>query len=336
MAKKFFFDKVHNTKRTIINLIIIGICVIGIIICFIVTSNFQGENKNKRELSIKSDVTIEVNEKFNDDIFFSKIENVKLDQIKIVYPDDFDKSTPGEYTITIKVDGKDYFTKLIVVDTVKPELVLKEVEITEKETYTANDFVESCLDNSGKNCIIEFYKEGIDADGKTLDYSKYNKEGIYSIKILAKDESDNQNILETKLIIKNENVEVPPVENPVVCKYGDNSYNESNSLLAVDVSTGGCAISLDFYNKNEEINKIMETETTRIIKDVQKLNLKGTPYVNRQVSAITNLSGNGIVGFELEMTFKIENENDTEIIAQYKLNVNGKRVFTINKYNLES
>ena len=52
MAKKFFYNRVYNTKRTIINLVIIGVCVIGVIICFIVTSNFQGENHNSPESSL--------------------------------------------------------------------------------------------------------------------------------------------------------------------------------------------------------------------------------------------------------------------------------------------
>ena len=45
MAKKFFYNRVYNTKRTIINLIIIGVCVIGVIICFVVTPNVDEESK---------------------------------------------------------------------------------------------------------------------------------------------------------------------------------------------------------------------------------------------------------------------------------------------------
>ena len=334
MAKKFFFDKVYNTKKTIINLIIIGVCIIGIIICFIITSNFQGENKNQGELNIKSDVTVEVNEEFSKEIFFSKIENVDLNKITITYPDNFNKALPGEYEITITVNKKDYSTKLIIVDTMRPELELQDLTIIAGSNYKATDFVKSCIDNSGQKCIIEFYQDGVDEDGKAIDYANYTKEGVYPIKISAKDESGNQNVLETNLTIQKKEVsEKPPVTIPT-CKYGNNVYDNTSNILALDVTSGGCAISLDFYNKNTEIDKIMETETTRIIKDIQKLNLKGTPYVNREVSAITNLTGNGIVGFQLEITFKIENDNNSEIIAQYKLDINGKRIYSVNKYNL--
>ncbi len=340
MAKKFFYDKVHNTKKTIIHLIIIGVCVIGIIICFVITSNFQGENK-KGEVSLKSEVTIEVNEEYTNEIFFSKIENVDINTINVKYPNTFDPSTPGEYTVTINIDGNDYDTKLIVVDTIKPNLLLKELTIKENEPYNAQDFVTSCSDNSGKDCIIEFYSDGTDEDGNPLDYSIYKEEGIYPIKISASDYSDNQNILETILIVEKESEVIPPdpgtePEIPTVCKYGNNDYDKENYLLALDITSGGCAISLDLYNQNEEIKKIMETETTRIVKDVQKLNITGTLYLDRRISAITNLTATGLVGYELRMVYTFDDGNggEQQTIADYKLNSAGKRVFITNNYNL--
>ena len=346
MAKKFFYDKVHNTKKTITNLIIIGVCVIGIIICFILTSHFQAERKkNNGELSIKSEVTIEVNEEYSKELFFSKIENTNLDKVEIKYPDNFDKSLPGEYPITITINKKDYETKLIIVDTTKPELVLKDLVIKEKAKYSANDFVVSCVDNSGKACVIDFYQDAIDEDGNKIVYTGYEKTGTYSIKIAASDASGNQNILETNLIIEKEgeNPVPPEPENPdkdpvtpPVCKYGDNSYDQDEYILALDVTTGGCAISLDLYDYNKEIEKIMDNEQTRIIKDAQKLNLKGIPHLERKLVAITNYSGKGIIGYELRMVYKIKNGETFDIIADYKLNTEGKRIFTINKYNLSA
>ncbi len=338
MAKKFFYNKVHNTKKTIINLVIIGVCIIGIIICFIVTSNFQGENKVNGELSLKSEVTIEVNENFNVEIFFSKISNVDLNKIKITYPDNYDKSIPGTYQITLTIDKKDYNTNLKIVDTKKPELKLKELIINENQTYNAKEFVTSCTDNSGKDCNIEFYAEDLNDDGQLIDYSNYTKEGIYPIKIVAKDSSNNQTVLETSLIIKKENEDKPPItESPSTCKYGNNSYDKDSYILALDISNGGCAVSFDtYYNKNDEIDKITETETVRIIKDIDKLNLQGKIYVTRNITAIPNLTNEGIVGYELEIIYKLENEDSSEIVAKYKLDVSGNRNFSINKYNIES
>ena len=43
------------------------------------------------------------------------------------------------------------------------------------------------MDNSNNDCSLTFYSEGVDEEGKPIDYSKYTNEGTYSIKISAKD-----------------------------------------------------------------------------------------------------------------------------------------------------
>lgn len=343
MAKKFFYDRVHNTKRTIINWIIIGVCIIGVIVCFIIVSNFQGnsdENQNGK-LSIKEEVTIEVNDELKKEMYFSKIENVDLNSIEIKYPLNFDVAKVGEYTITVVVNNTNYNTLLKVVDTVMPELTTKDVTIQEGESYTSNDFVDKCNDNSKEECKIDFYKESKDEDGKAIDYSKYTKAGTYTIKITANDSSQNQNIKEAKLIIKSKDGssnDDRPVT-PVTCKYGDAKYDEEAYLLAVDVSNNGCALSLDLYKDETviaDIMKLRDSETTRIKKDVDALNIKGVPSLNRKVTAILNTNGTGLVGYELEITVSIENNGKTEKVVEYKVNNSGKRVFTSNPYKLSA
>ena len=340
MAKKFFYNRVYNTKRTIINIVIIGVCVIGIIICFILTSNFQGESKKTPggELSIKKEATVEVNEKFANDIYFSKIENVDLSKIKINYPDNYDISKVGKYDVKIVIDGKSYDSSLNVVDTAKPELTLKELTIKPNATYSANDFVESCTDNSNTKCNITYYAEGVDEEGKAINYENYKKAGTYSIKISATDETGNQTVKETKLIIQNSNNTNPPVEEPnTKCKYGNGEYDSENYLIAIDITSNNCAVSLDLYkntNTTKEIDQLMETETTRIKKDVESLNLAGTLALNRMISAVVNKTGDGIVGYELKITITITNNGESKKITEYKVDKDGKRVFIDNPYNL--
>lgn len=344
---KFFYNKVYNTKRTIINLVIIGVCIIGVIICFIITSNFQGENHNTKggEVSLKKESTIEVNEKFTKEIFFSKIENVNLDDIKVTYPDDFDVSKVGTYTINLEISNKPYTTTLVIVDTIKPEMTLKTITINEGETYNPKDFVESCTDNSEKECQITFAQNSLDEDGNTIDYSVFKDIGSYSIKITATDNANNENTQETTLNIVKRGTEITDPETPnnpdtpTNCKYGNGEYDTSSYLIAVPVTNNGCAISLDLYKDSQTasgINKLMETETVRIQKDVNALNLKGTPTLNRKVTAVINTSGDGIVGYELKMTVIITNNEKSETVADYKIDSNGKRVFTTNPYNLSN
>lgn len=342
MAKKFFYNRVYNTKRTIINLVIIGVCVIGVIICFIITSNFKGENHNTPEasLSIKENTTIEVNEKFGTELFFSKIENVNLDDIKVQFPENYDVSKPGKYEIILNINDKNYTSILNIVDTTKPELNVKDVSIKLNSTYIAKDFVESCSDNSKENCEIAFY-EGTDENGNKLDYSNYKNVGTYSIKISAKDSSGNQTIKETKLIItKNSSSgnNKPSTETPVTCKYGNNVYDTSKYLVAVDITTNKCAVSLDLYKNSsmtEEIYKLMDTETTRLEKDMGMLNLSGTPSLNRKVTAVINTTGDGIVGYELRMTVMMTIKDKTEVVVDYKVDNDGKRSFIANPHKLE-
>ena len=343
MAKKFFYNRVYNTKRTIINIVIIGVCIIGIIVCFILTSNFQGENKKtpEGELSIKNEATVEVNEEYTNDIFFSKIENVDLSKIKIDYEEDYDIAKVGKYDVKITVDGKSYDSSINVVDTTKPELALKEYTIASGNKYSANDFVDTCKDNSNEKCNIAFYTEGVDEEGKSITYDAYSKAGTYAVKISATDSTGNQTVGETKLTITAKNTTTkPPVQEepkPVNCKYGNGDYDSENYLLAINITTNNCAVSLDLYKNattTKEINQLMETETTRIKKDVEKLNLTGTLALNRKISAIVNKTGDGIVGYELKMTVTITNNGDSSVITEYKVDKDGKRVFIQNPHNL--
>ena len=345
MAKKFFYNRVYNTKKMIINGIIIGISVIGIIVCFIVTSNFQGSGKKEPEgqLSIKKETTVEINEEIAKDVFFSKIENVNLDKIQINYPEGFENTKTGRYDIEIVVDGKKYNSTLVIVDTKKPELALKEITIKENASYTAQNFVDSCTDNSGEECKIAFYTEGVDEEGKAVAYDAYKKAGTYSIKIVASDTAGNQNVQETKLTIDKTATETPTVtppsqeEKPVNCKYGNGEYDDSTYLLVVSITSNNCAVSLDLYKDatmTSDINKLMESETTRIKRDVEKTNPIGTIAINRKVNAIVNKTGNGIVGYELRIIVTVTKNGESETIADFKINKDGKRVYTINVYNL--
>ena len=347
MAKKFFYNKVYNTKKNIINAIIIGGCAIGVIICFIVVSNFNGEDFSQKSgnVSIKNEVTIEINEEFTKEIFFSKIENVNLDDITINYALDFDASKVGSYDATIIIDDKNYTSTINVIDTTKPELVLKDHKIEKNKSYKAMDFVTSCTDNSNKECKISFYNDGIDQDGTNMNYSSYTEEGIYPIKIVAEDDSGNKTIKEVTLTIGSPNTQSGNNDGgnnettPTTCKYGNNYYDTNTYILTADVTTNKCAVSLDLYNDENittEINKITENETKRIQKDIEKLNLTGKFSLNRKIAAVINNTANGIVGFQLQMTVILSEGDESNVIADYKVDSNGKRIFINNPYNLSN
>lgn len=335
MARKFFNERVYNSRRTIANIIIAGICIVGIVICFILTTDITKGSKNKKVLNIKPEVTVEINENYTNDIFFSKAENVNTKNIKISYLDDFSISKVGSYPVLVTVNNMNYDSIINIVDTTAPVLNLKEVTIYEKESYSLTSFIDSCNDNSNEECILSFY-EGKNEEGNTINYNNYTKSGIYSIKIMAKDRSDNQIIKETKLTIKKKNEETAPIQQ--ICKYGDDTYDMSSIIIANFVTNNGCAINPELYNNDDllkDINNIMATETAKIKRDVNALNLTGDFSLNRSILAIPNIYETGMVGYELSMQVSVTKNNKTEVIAEYKLDSNGKRHFTINKYNLK-
>ncbi len=355
MAKKFFYNKVYNTKKTIINVIIIASCIIGVIICFVVVSNFEGESYEKNvTYDLKAGVTIEVNENYSNEIFLSRIDNnIDLSKIKVKYPDNFDISKIGTYNLILNIDGdkenKDYNMPMTIVDTIKPELKVKELTIKVDEKYSPNDFVESCSDNSKHDCKIDFYDIGLDEEGNVIDYSNYNKEGEYSIKIVAKDDAENENIQETKLIIKKEDTGTTDPEpnddpKPQECKYGNNEYDTDKYILTADITSNNCALSLDLYQEavnlfedtlsQQTFRKIIDTETIRIKKDVEALNLVGILRIEQHIGVILNKKGTGLVGYQLNLVITKENEGVIEEVTNYYLNHEGKRVFNNNPYNL--
>jgi flagellar basal body-associated protein FliL len=163
LAKKFFNQKVKKKRKKINSLyIIIGICVLFIIIAiiFIISLSSSKDHKNA-VIQIRPTVTVELNSKSLDKtLFFTELSNVTEDDIKI--SQNYDLSTIGEYTIEIEVFNKKFTSTLEVVDTESPVVVTKDLTIAKGENYTASDFVNKCNDNSGDDCLIEFYTLGVD------------------------------------------------------------------------------------------------------------------------------------------------------------------------------
>lgn len=157
--------------------------------------------------------------------YFKRLENINISDIKIIYPENltyeedtsrcskdeltilnkikngenvdgdiykiyscvsYKSNNPGKYNIKIIVGKKEYSSELNIVDKEAPKLIAKDLEIYEDEYYSVNDFVESCTDNSNKDCRISFLNTSL------VDYSKYKEPGTYQIKLIAADYSDNK------------------------------------------------------------------------------------------------------------------------------------------------
>ena len=144
---------------------------------------------------------------------------------------------------------------------------------------------------------------------------------------------------ESKLIINRKNGKKTNTQTNKVCKYGDDKYNTNEFVMAVNVTTNHCAVSLDLYKEaylTNEFNKLIDNEYERVKKDFDalKLNLNLNLTISAYANAFKNIAGDGIVGYEIIIS--ITNDKNNNIVAQYKLDANGKRVFMINQYNLNT
>ena len=199
--------------------------------------------------------------------YFEKLENFDLDKITVTYPEylpveeSYDECTDeqlgvleeikngkdatnyedpfacvkyvptgiGSYDITVNFNDKDYTVVLNVVDTKAPVLVAKNVEITQGDAYSISDFVESCSDNSKKDCTYEYYYKDYNSN---RDFSKITDIGQYEVSLVALDGSGNTSVpVDATLIIKERQIKVFTV-----------AFN----------SDGGSAVDKQYINENEK------------------------------------------------------------------------------------
>ncbi|MBQ9833791.1 MAG: InlB B-repeat-containing protein [Bacilli bacterium] len=200
----------------------------------------KGSTKPEEKIIIRNELEVEVNSIMPEKTsYFEKLENFDVDKILISYPENLPlensldnctqeqidvitnietNNTPieegsdpyacvtkipyaiGNYDITINFNGKDYIVLLKVVDTIAPQVTLKEVQITEGDTYKINDFIESCSDNGKGECSYDYYYE--DYENEKINFGNHTAPGTYDIVIVSLDNSGNISLpVNTKLTI---------------------------------------------------------------------------------------------------------------------------------------
>ncbi len=217
-------------KKTLIE----GGSLLTIIILFIIIivisykSITTGSGTFSNDINIKSNIDVELMSNVLD---ISDILGYPLGNTLIKYYDNgkeikFDTkyNKLGKYDIVIKYRDKEYKSILNVTDTKSPDLVLKELVINEGEEYNIKDFITSCSDNSEEDCILSFQ-----------DKYTYKEVGTYNITIIAKDESDNQTEMTTKLTIVSSTEDI-------------NTYTDNTDITVTGIK----------YNSNMSTNDMVE------------------------------------------------------------------------------
>lgn len=181
--------------------ILIAVIIIIIIVCsillfkddFIKEKSIENSKEIENKTTIKSSLKVEIGNEISNKDYFDILDNEKVEKVKILKDGkEVSDLEIDSYEVEITTDKNTYKTKLDIVDSIKPELKLKEVEINENDSYDIMSFIDSCIDNSNKECQLEYKNE---------DMSSYNKEGSYDIVIIASDLSGNSIENTTKLII---------------------------------------------------------------------------------------------------------------------------------------
>lgn len=360
---KFFNGNVKTSKSTMIKIAIVAVCAVLIIVILIALN--KNKNPQRANLKLYNNLDVEINSEKPDTMdFFSVFDNYDISKVKVTYPDDFSTKVVGTYEVKITIEGKDYTTKINVYDDKAPDLEVKDFEIDAGKRYYVEDFVESCSDNSGEACTIEYYADSKDQDGNTIDYSKYTEVGNYLIKIIAKD--DNGNVTEPKsvnlkLTDENGNTTNPdpdpipgPTPDPTVeCKYGDLSYNDKIYTHPIAVIVGdeqnNCALNRDLWD-NEDVQKpvveLYKRDLEKLKTDFGKIYETKYPngahtYIYQDFKAVLNNDNTGLVGYMVyvklyatEANLSIDKSTTENLIAEYYLKADGSREYIQNPYNI--
>ena len=121
-----------------------------------------------------------------------------------------------EYPFTVTCNDKVYKGTAKIVDTVKPEVELKNVNVSLNTEVKAEDFIATCKDST--KCSYEFINE------KELK-EHLNVAGSYEVPIKVKDEADNEIEVKGNLTVTENNAELY-----LVCTKGNDTLSESNKL----------------------------------------------------------------------------------------------------------
>ncbi|MDE5539832.1 MAG: hypothetical protein K2J20_05045 [Bacilli bacterium] len=226
-------------KTIFIVIIILAIAAVGIALYVILGAANTGGGTTATGVIVK-DVKIElgaqVSAEINDYATFNGINSsyCSLNTTEIKYTDVLD----AEYDFTVTCNGKDYKGKAKVVDTIKPEVVARDVTVELNAEVKPEDFIESCTDKSA--CSYAFKDEEAVKNLMT-------QAGTTEVEIIVKDEAGNETTVTASLEVQessttepdtsdnptdpdNNQTQLPPASVYLVCSKDQTDYREVNSL----------------------------------------------------------------------------------------------------------
>ena len=214
MKKRFIFDENYikkYAKKDKMKWLVVGVALLVLIIVIIIVILATRDEDKPPVIpalpvfELKDEITLESGNELPEVAdYFTKLENVDINDVELVYPEEFEVSydysfcstdiieeiesldeinysdyecvetilkTPTTYGVTVKLLEKEHTVNLTIVDTTSPVILTSKVEIYYEENYKINDFVKLCYDVNDE-CKVSYYDKDVDENGKPIDYSK--------------------------------------------------------------------------------------------------------------------------------------------------------------------
>lgn len=195
-------QKINKNNKLLIKrgiLILLTVLFIGVLYLVLIRPLFK---KNTPLVKIKNGVVEELELDLGSRIpsidKFIKKKGIKGD-IKVYYDDwlvESDVLTEvGVYHVVITTSDKEYYSTITVKDTTPPILKVRDLTIGVNQHYDPSSFVESCVDNSNRNCTFYFSDEAM---------QNYSSAGEYKVRVIARDDAFNEVEKSVKLIISDQ------------------------------------------------------------------------------------------------------------------------------------
>lgn len=320
-----------KNKKILVIIAMILILLIGVLIIFLITrnpkkttNNYQTENKDNSDLKLVDNLFLEIN---------SEVKLLSLinsdNTLEILSEDIYiDTSTLGEKELEIKykkdLEEKIKTFKINIIDTTKPVITFKmELETT---VGTNIDLLKDVFANDNSKEDIEVKVDG--------NYD-FNKEGIYNLKYIAIDSSNNKTEEDFILKVNKKNTQSNNKNKPSnTIKPNNNKPNNNENNTSSDNNSNNKTISTsEFANQSIDFN-INPWLTT--VEFTWKDNL--LPFTNDDdyIHLEIKLSGSGVnrttkrdsyMEYDKEVSLNI-NSNYEVCVRAYQTDSNGNKVYT--------
>jgi hypothetical protein len=320
------------------NWLIIIVLLIAIIIIVLLVKGCTDNNKSKKpkspdEINSSEPVVVDsITVNLNQDIpkieeFVKNYSKVKKDTDTITYDQtnlvNNKYNSVGSYKVKITLNGVEYNSQIVVIDKEPPVFAVKDLTITEGDYYTINDFVTSCSDNSGKECILSY---------ELPEYGKLVSPGNYIISIVAADLSGNTaKIQKAKLVINAKPVTPKPSK---TCSFGSTSYT-SQHVITYSLIKNNCPADAKYAKTDTYITtpeQMARKDLDNLKKQINNKNISMEIKFELVVIPVLNNEKTGLIGYAAYISGT--NNETGKVVISYDINPNGTRKYTVNELGI--